>query len=102
MTTYGTYSIALLTLKNLILYAAMISLLSMLSEEAQNNLARKMLIVLVVVALAQSAFSATLFILFPEYAFWRDDPYDGFSPFVGLFSNPNRFGLFLNMGAAVQ
>jgi hypothetical protein len=101
LSTYGTYSIALLTLKNLILYAAMIPLLSMLSEEAQNNLARKMLVVLVVVALAQSAFSATLFILFPEYAFWRDDPYNGFTPFVGLFSNPNRFGLFLNMGAAV-
>lgn len=98
---YDTRAVMLLTLKNLVLYAVMVPLLSIAEETTKRCLARKMLIVFVAVSLAQSAFSAALFVLFPEYAFWTDDPYYGFSPFVGLFSNPNRFGLFLNMGAAV-
>jgi hypothetical protein len=98
--TYGTGNLLLLTLKNLVLYAAMVPLLSMLAPDVQNCLVRKMLVVFVTVAFVQAAFSAALFILLPEYAFWKNDPYNGFDPFVGLFSNPNRFGLFMNMGAA--
>lgn len=98
---YDSRAVMLLTLKNLVLYAAMVPLLGMAAEATKLCLARKILIVFVAVSLAQAAFSAALFDLFPEYAFWKDDPYYGFSPFVGLFSNPNRFSLFLNMGAAV-
>jgi hypothetical protein len=98
---YDTRAVMLLTLKNLVLYAAMVPLLGMTTETTKRCLVRKILIVFVAVSLAQAAFSAALFVLFPDYAFWRDDPYYGFDPFVGLFSNPNRFSLFLNMGAAV-
>jgi hypothetical protein len=98
---YETYSVLLLTVKNLVLYAAMVPLLGMLGDQTKRSVVKQVLAVFVAVALIQSAFSAALFILFPEYAFWKDDPYFGFNPFVGLFSNPNRFGLFLNLAAAV-
>ncbi|MCK1636036.1 hypothetical protein IVA95_00175 [Bradyrhizobium sp. 157] len=98
---YDTYSVLLLTVKNLVLYAVMVPLLGMLGEETKRSLLQQILGVFVAVALIQTAFSAALFIFYPDYAFWKDDPYYGFNPFVGWFSNPNRFGLFLNLGAAV-
>jgi hypothetical protein len=99
---YGSSSVLLLlTVKNLVLYAAMVPVLGMLGMEIKRCLVKQVLVVLVAVSFVQAAFSAGLFISFSEYAFWRDDPYYGFNPFVGLFSNPNRFGLFLNLGAAV-
>ena len=98
---YETYSVLLLAAKNLVLCAAMVPLLGMLGEETKRSLVKQALVAFVAVALIQTAFSAALFILFPEHAFWKDDPYHGFNPFVGLFSNPNRFALFLNLGAAV-
>ncbi|MCJ9729390.1 hypothetical protein [Bradyrhizobium sp. PRIMUS42] len=98
---YGNYNTILLTLKNAILYAAMVPLLGMLCAEAKRSLVKYVSVVFVAVAFIQAIFSAALFASYPEYSFWRDDPYNGFNPFVGLFSNPNRFGLFLNLGAAV-
>lgn len=97
---YDTQSILLITVKNVVLYAAMVPLLGMLGDETKRSLVKQALAVLIAVALVQTVFSAALFILFPEYAFWKDDPYLGFTPFVGLLSSPNRFGLFLNLGAA--
>ena len=98
---YGSYSVLLLAVKNVVLYAAMVPLLGMLGEEIRRNLVKQVLVVFVAVAFIQVTFSAALFVSYPEYAFWKDDPYYGFNPFVGFFSNPNRFGLFLNLGAAV-
>lgn len=98
---YGTYTILLLAVKNVVLYAAMVPLLGMLEVGIRRSLVKQVLVVLVAVALIQTTFAAALFIAYPEYSFWKDDPYNGFNPFVGFFSNPNRFGLFLNLGAAV-
>jgi len=98
---YGTYSVMLLAVKNLVLYAAMVPLLGMLAQEIRSSLVKQILVVFVAVAFIQVTFSAWLFASYPEYSFWKDDPYHGFNPFVGFFSNPNRFGLFLNLAAAV-
>ncbi|MGY4483320.1 hypothetical protein ACVWWR_002511 [Bradyrhizobium sp. LM3.2] len=97
----GPYTPLLLALKNVVLYAAMVPLLGTLGTDTKRRLTKLVLAVLIAVAFAQAIFSAGLFIAFPEYSFWKNDPYVGFNPFVGLFSNPNRFGLFLNLGAAV-
>lgn len=98
---YGTTSVMLLTIKNLILYAAVVPALSLLSEELKGRIIRQVIVAFVVVAFAQVIFAASVFIFYPERSFWVDDPYQGFNPFVGLFANPNRFGLFLNLCAAV-
>jgi hypothetical protein len=98
---YGTYSVMLLAVKNLVLYAAMVPVLGMLDTEIKRSIVKQVLFVFVAVALVQCTFSAALFLSYPEFSFWKNDPYSGFNPFVGFFSNPNRFGLFLSMAAAV-
>ncbi|MCK1503850.1 hypothetical protein [Bradyrhizobium sp. 18] len=98
-TTYGNANILLLTVKNLVLYAAIVPALSMVSEDIKDLIVKRVMIAFAAVAFAQIIFSAALFVFFHERAFWTDDPYNGFSPFVGLFSNPNRFALFLNLAA---
>lgn len=99
--TYGTTSVLLLTLKNLVLYAAIVPALSMLDHDLQQRIVKRVTVVFVAVAFAQVIFSTVLFVFFPYRAFWTNDPYTGFNPFVGFFSNPNRFALFLNMAAAM-
>lgn len=85
--------------KNFLVYSPALLLAGILADNplALSRAVGKTLVglgtVQVVVGFAVMAF-------FPGAAFWRDDPTTGFHPLVGFLGNPNRFGLFLNVGAA--
>lgn len=85
--------------KNFLVYSPVLLLAGVLIDRPLA-LSRSVGRTLVGLGAVQIVFGFAVMKLFPGAAFWRDDPTMGFHPLVGFLGNPNRFGLFLNAGAA--
>ena len=58
-------------------------------------------LVVIASAMVQLGFSMILSAAAPDYALWKNDPFDGYVPYTGFILNPNRFGLLLNLASAI-
>lgn len=91
--------VAQMHIKNLLMFALVVPIFLQFSRQHRHEILLRIKQLFIILGVVQIIASFGINVFLPEASLWRGDTVLGVNSIVGFFGNPNRFALFLTIGA---